>query len=260
MSGFTGALGPFGPLLYPVVAAMLGGIAKSVVTRVKPDSQGIMLRFGKVLRDKDGNPKIYGPGLKARVPVIFTLMQRRVLETNLEFEQQQFYLGDGSVFIATPMLRYRVTNVAKALIDINDLESAVKQESLDILRRMLTKYTRETLGSLDDQLSVVQQDINAVVEKWGAEILRVGLPGMAPEKETREAMAIEQKTDARLKACKAAEAQGFSKELQVALSGDNPFLLGVEPAAVSSVVATKDLVRSNGHAPVSVIPVIATGA
>ena len=72
-----------------IVILVLGVLYASVFT-VQQTERGIVLRFGKVLRDADNKPIVYEPGLHLKVPFIETVKMLPARIQTLDIQADRF--------------------------------------------------------------------------------------------------------------------------------------------------------------------------
>ena len=99
--------------LLPVATGLIGGGGALVkgIAFIREGQAGVKLRFGKAVRDKQGVPKVYGPGFQFMIPFVHSLVRRHVRQTALRSDLPHIMLADHTVFEVSTVVIFRVTNV-----------------------------------------------------------------------------------------------------------------------------------------------------
>jgi regulator of protease activity HflC (stomatin/prohibitin superfamily) len=152
---------------------------------VNEAEQGLRLRFGRVVRDKEGEPIIIEPGFVFIIPMAESLQKHHTREQPLTLNEQQIILKDRSVFFVGAAILFSIENIYKALFEIDNVELAVKNCCMGALRDILQKL--EDADEITDTAKL-SQEIYAYVqpqaEKWGVQITSFRIMNCAPSNET----------------------------------------------------------------------------
>jgi hypothetical protein len=132
----------------PYQALVLLGSALVTVFKsiafVQEGQRGVKLRFGKAVRYRTGKnagqPKIVLPGFVFMIPYIDKLKRRHVRQETIRLDYQKIMFKDGMIFQVSAMLLFTVTDVFKAMFEIEDLGDAVETLGLAILREELSSH------------------------------------------------------------------------------------------------------------------------
>lgn len=137
--------------------------------------EGVMLRFGKFNR-------ILLPGFHWRIPFkIEDPIVTSVVPDVSRLPTQVFTLQDGTDIAATAVLTYKVHNVKKALLEVEDAETSLHDAVSGTIRRLMTPHSFEDLQSPEKCAEIemaVAKDIRSDAFKWGFEVIRVQFPDL----------------------------------------------------------------------------------
>ena len=137
--------------------------------------RGVMLRFGKYHRD-------LLPGIHFKIPFrVDVPIVISVVPDATRLQTQVFTLADGTTVALTPVLTYRVHNVKKALLEVEDAETSLHDATAGAIRRLVSPHPFQDLQSPDKCAEIemlVTKDIRSEAFKWGYEVLRVQFPDM----------------------------------------------------------------------------------
>ena len=217
-------------VLYYIGAAVLTVIRASGVT-VKSGNTGLIYTLGRVDR---GVPRWFRPALPLvrRVPFLagvprqvlepgfhpmvpFLQQARRVptRSRTLDLPAQRVAIPSGHVFLADANIVYRVVDVKRALIQVDDLVKGMTQ--------MLTLGVQEVLRAAPlDQLrsgagldEALRANLEEKLEVWGVTVERAGFPTITPSPMTLRITQLGHQTHERRKQVDALTRSGRGRAL-----------------------------------------------
>ena len=202
----------------PVVLSIAIGFAITFLRFVKEAEQGLVLRFGKVRRHylgaKKGQPMIKLPGFIIVLPKIDQLVTRHTREQTLKLDPQEVILKDGSIFRVESVVFFRITNVYKALFEIADLDTGIKNLLGGELREVLQGLEGvEAIKDVEAVSRKVHDATKDIVAGWGTDLTRFKLTDCKPSQETSAAVTAPTVINARMDALRKA---GLDKNPQLA--------------------------------------------
>ncbi|MCV2525253.1 MAG: protease modulator HflC [Candidatus Lightella neohaematopini] len=110
---------------------------------VQEGQNGIVLRFGKVVRSNNNNPLVYNPGIHWKIPFIEDV---KVIDTRINTTENQadrFVTMEKKDLIIDSYIKWRVNNLSKYYLstggDITKAEVLIKRKFSDRLRSELGK-------------------------------------------------------------------------------------------------------------------------
>lgn len=96
---------------------------------------------------------------------------------------------------------WRITDVSKALFEVDNLPQSIKDTCLNALRSEIGKLTLDQILSTRGELSErVAASLLYISAKWGVEISRVEIQELQTSKDTAEAMGMEMEAERRKRA------------------------------------------------------------
>lgn len=170
------------------IAVILVWLLSGIYT-VGPESQGVVLRFGKHVATT-------GPGIHYRLPwpigsvrvVPVSEIQRveigfRTVSTSprpiyqVVPEESTMLTGDENIIIAETIVQYRIKDAADFLFNVRDPEGAVKRATQAALRQVVGSHVVDdvlTTGKAQIQ-DEVRQTVQEILDLYGAGILVVAV-------------------------------------------------------------------------------------
>ncbi|MCV2528569.1 MAG: protease modulator HflC [Candidatus Lightella neohaematopini] len=110
---------------------------------VQEGQNGIILRFGKVVRSNDNNPLVYNPGMHWKIPFIEDV---KVIDTRINTTENQadrFVTMEKKDLIIDSYIKWRVNNISRYYLstggNITQAEILIKRKFSDRLRSELGK-------------------------------------------------------------------------------------------------------------------------
>lgn len=180
-SGQTGLLYTIGrtdrpiPLLFrPLVAALQAGGKLTKVPR-----------------------RILGPGFHPLFPFLQRVRKVPTRSRTLDLPAQKVATFEGYVFVADANLVFRIVDVRKALIQVDDLLRGMEQMLTLGVQEVLRAATVRELQSgegLDERLRL---NLEGRVAVWGVAVERAGFPSITPSPRTLRITQLRQKVEER---------------------------------------------------------------
>ncbi|AKJ41029.1 protease modulator HflC [Pragia fontium] len=132
-------------LLIPIIVIVVVGIFTSLFV-VEEGSRGIVLRFGKVLRDSQDNPKVYEPGLHFKMPLIDSvkLLDARIQTMNNQADR--FVTKETKDLIVDSYVKWKITDFSRYYLATGDGNRANAER---ILNSKLSDRLRSEIGQRD---------------------------------------------------------------------------------------------------------------
>ncbi|MBK5073695.1 protease modulator HflC [Budviciaceae bacterium CWB-B4] len=132
-------------LLIPIIVIVVVGIFTSLFV-VEEGSRGIVLRFGKVLRDSQDNPKVYQPGLHFKMPLIDSvkLLDARIQTMNNQADR--FVTKETKDLIVDSYVKWKIIDFSRYYLATGDGNRANAER---ILNSKLSDRLRSEIGQRD---------------------------------------------------------------------------------------------------------------
>ena len=217
--------------LWPVILSLVVGFFKAF-RFVHEGEQGIKLRFGKAVRNKQGEPRVIKPGFAFLVPFVDTLKRHHVRQETIRFDHQQIMIQDGLIFNVSAIVIFRIKDIYKALFEIENLEYSIEDLGMGILRDEISKRSYTELEDTEKISQKLLDIIRQKAEEWGIEFIQFKLTSCAPS--TESAHIIFSKIGVRFKLEALREASSIIAELDID-SGLASVLVGTPLVASTSV-------------------------
>lgn len=189
----------------PIALSAIGGlttVAKSI-RFVQEGERGIKLRFGKVVRKK-GEPLVVKPGFCFLVPFVDTLHRHHVRQQTIRCDHQEIQLDDKTVFDVSAVSFFRVTDIYKALVEIDNLTSSINDLCMSILRDELAHRNMDNVNQTTEISTKLLEVIRTKADEWGVEFIDFRLTNCSPTPATLQLLLTEQQGKQRAKALKGA--------------------------------------------------------
>ncbi|MDR0807339.1 MAG: protease modulator HflC [Enterobacteriaceae bacterium] len=132
-------------LLIPIIVIVVVGIFTSLFV-VEEGNRGIVLRFGKVMRDTQNNPIVYKPGLHFKMPVIDSvkLLDARIQTMNNQADR--FVTKETKDLIVDSYVKWKITDFSRYYLATGDGNRANAER---ILNSKLSDRLRSEIGQRD---------------------------------------------------------------------------------------------------------------
>ena len=198
-------------LLYALVVASWGAVRLAGCT-VESGSTGLKFSFGRAVR-------VCEPGFYPLVPILQTIRVVPSRSRTLELPRQSLSTVDELVYEVDASLVYRVVDVRKALVDVDDYEKAMPE--------ILALGVHEVLGSLRGAELHVSSELDSKLARslarrlqpWGIVVERAGFATMTPDVRTTRVTQLAARTRARERAIELFADAGLSRGRALALLG-----------------------------------------
>ncbi|GBU12086.1 protease modulator HflC [Enterobacterales bacterium] len=113
---------------------------------VQEGERGIVLRFGKVLRDSDNKPLVYAPGLHFKVPFVESVKTLDARIQTMDNQADRFVTSEKKDLIVDSYLKWRISDFSRYYLATGGGD--VSQAEV-LLKRKLSDRLRSEIGRLD---------------------------------------------------------------------------------------------------------------
>ncbi|MEM9383155.1 MAG: SPFH domain-containing protein [Planctomycetota bacterium] len=201
-------------VLYILGGVLLGIIRASGVT-VESGTTGLLYTLGRIDRPVplvfrplvpllrqlpwlSGVPRtLLEPGFHPMIPFLQRARRVPTRSRTLDLPAQKVATFEGYVFVADANVVYRIVDVRRALIMVDDVVEGMKQMLTlgvqDVLRAASVRELQSGEG-LDEAL---RENLERKVVVWGVEIERAGFPTITPSPRTLRITQLEQRANER---------------------------------------------------------------
>ncbi|HKD24271.1 MAG TPA: slipin family protein [Rhizomicrobium sp.] len=147
--------------------------------------RALVFRFGRYIATR-------GPGLFWIIPVIEYIVKVDMRVLTDAVEKQETMTKDNVPIKVNAVIWYRVVTPSRAVIEVQDVRTAVVQTALTTLRNTLGQHTLDDVLKEREKLAVLLKErVDTVTEPWGVEIHAVEMKNVEIPESMQRAMAQE---------------------------------------------------------------------
>ena len=190
---------------------------RALAVTVRSGQEGLKFSFGRATHTLE-------PGLHFMLPFLQIAKILPVRSRTLDLEDQKVATLDGLVYRVHATLVWRIVDVRKAWIEVDDLVPAMRNALATSVWRVLKDRERATVrgtAALDDALAEQMQER---LDPWGVVVDRAGFQSIAPFGPTLDLLQLRQRVH---------ERERVARALAAGLLGDP-----LTPAAALGLVGT----------------------
>ena len=178
---------------------------------------------------------VVGPGIHFKWPLLQTFKVEETKHTTLDLEPQVIQLDDDLVYEVDAKVVYRIVNLRKALIEIDDLVTGLQNRVVIAVQSVVARQTRDTVTDVDAMCDAIRAELEPVEDQWGVRILKFGFSNISPSPTTLEITQLELLANEKLELYDGFRRHGLSEDAAVALISGAVIALGQEdPAALAA--------------------------
>ncbi|PHM74886.1 protease modulator HflC [Xenorhabdus kozodoii] len=131
-------------LIVAIIAVLV--VLYSSIFTVKEGERGIVLRFGKVIRDAENKPVIYEPGLHFKIPFMETVKNLDARIQTMDIKADRFLTRENKDLIVDSYLKWRINDFSRYYLATGNGD-VIRAET--ILKRKFSDRLRSEIGRLD---------------------------------------------------------------------------------------------------------------
>ena len=187
-----------------VVIGLLAIIALLLSVRIiQQYERGVLFRLGRVIGTRE-------PGLTFIVPIIDRLRHVSLRIVTMPIQSQEIITRDNVSIDVAAVAYYRITDVVKSVVAIENVTAAINQIAQTTLRKVVGQHTLdETLAETDRINRVIREILDVTTEAWGVVVTLVELKDIKLPESMKRAMARQAEAE-REKRAKIIAAEGES--------------------------------------------------
>ena len=178
--------------------------------RIVPQSEKFVVeRFGRL-------KSVLGPGLNFIVPFLDRVRHRvSVLERQLPTNSQDAITSDNVLVKVDTSVFYRITEPAKTVYRIRDVDAAISTTVAGIVRAEIGQMELDEVQSNRSELiNAIKSAIEVAVDDWGVEVTRAELLDVNLDGATQDAM-LQQLNAERDRRAQVTEAEGYKRAVEL---------------------------------------------
>ena len=199
-------------VLFFLVAALVRAAGKTV----QSGQTGLKFSFGRATR-------VAGPGFYPLIPFLQVMRIVATRDRTLDLPEQRVTTLDGLVYDVDANLVFRVVDVRKALIEIDDLDRGMHQVLGLSVQEVLRQRGRSELHVSSDLDQVLARALTERLLAWGVEVRRAGFTSITPSDRTLRVTQLVAATAERARLFEALCARGTPRGAALALLGTQLF-------------------------------------
>jgi regulator of protease activity HflC (stomatin/prohibitin superfamily) len=181
--------GLIGLVIVGLVVVVLVLALRQMVNIVQQGEVGVVKHLGEYR-------KTYEPGLVIIAPFIETLQRVDMREIPRPGDRQDVITKDNVVVNVNATIFTQVVDARQALFSIANFDVAIDALARTALRSVIGTMTLDQALSERERINTdVQQQMEAVTDKWGIRINRIEILAIAPPPNILEALALEKQAD-----------------------------------------------------------------
>lgn len=178
-----------GFIVLGVVVLVLLGVLYQMVNIVQQGQVGVVKRLGEYRRT-------HNPGLVVIAPFIDSLQRVDMRETPRPGDRQDVITKDNVVVTVNATIFTQVVEAKQALFSVSDFDIAIDALARTALRSVIGTMTLDESLSERERINTdVQQQMEAVTDKWGIRIARIEIMEIAPPPQILQALALQKQAD-----------------------------------------------------------------
>lgn len=160
---------------------------------------------------------VVGPGVHFKWPVIEKFRVKETKDTTLDLEPQVIQLKDDLVYEVDAKIIYQVKDLAKALIEVDDLVQGLKNRATLAVQRVVKRQDRESIRDMARMVQEVRAELAEVEAEWGIKVHEFGFSNFAPTPASLEITQLRCLAEEKLRLYQEMIQAGVSSQAAVAL-------------------------------------------
>ena len=202
------------------VMILLGRLSIRIVQQYE---RGVVFRFGRVIGVRE-------PGFTLIIPVADVLRHVSLRIVTRPIQSQGIITHDNVSVDVSAVAYYRVVDAVKAVVAIENVQTAIDQIAQTTLRKVVGQHTLDETLAETDKINVdIRGILDNVTTEWGVEVTLVELKDIQLPESMKRAMAKQAEAE-REKRAKIINAQG--EALAAAALGDASDTMMQHPLAL----------------------------
>ena len=208
-----GGAGLAGIIVAAVIVIALLLTLRSMVNVVQQGEVGVVKRLGEYR-------KTHEPGLVIIAPFVNTLQRVDIREIPRPGDRQDVITKDNVVVTVNATIFTQVVVAQQALFSIANFDVAIDALARTALRSVIGTMTLDEALSERERINTdVQQQMEAVTDKWGIRINRIEIIEIAPPPQILQALALQKQADQEKRA-KILQSEGIQQSAVNVADGD----------------------------------------
>ena len=236
-----GPVGIAGIAVAVIVVIVVLVMLKNMINIVQQGEVGVVKRLGEYR-------KTHEPGLVVIAPFIDGLQRVDMREIPRTGDRQEVITRDNVVVTVNATIFTQIVDAQQALFSIADFDIAIDALARTALRSVIGTLTLDEALSERERINTdVQQQMEAVTDKWGIRISRIEIVEIAPPPQILQALALQKQADQEKRA-KILQSEGNQQSAMNIAEGD-------AQAAISAAQGERQaaILRAEGNRQASIL-------
>lgn len=161
--------------------------------------------------------KVVPPGIHWKWPIIQKFTVEETKHTTLDLEPQVIQLADDLVYEVECKVLYRIVDLRKAIIEIDDLVTGLKNRTVLAVQNAVGRRDRASIRDVEGMIEEIRERLRPMEEQWGVRILQFGFANISPSPTTLEITQLELLAREKRELYREFRADGLTDEAAVAL-------------------------------------------
>jgi len=200
---------------YALIAVVVG-LVRAAGKTVQSGQTGLKYSFGRATRELP-------PGFYPLIPFLQVVRVVATRDRTVDLPQQRVTTLDGLVYDVDANLVFRVVDVRKALIEIDDLDRGMYQVLGLGVQEVLRRRERASMHVSTDLDQVLASTLSERLVPWGVEVRRAGFTSIKPTDRTLRVTQLSAVVSERERALAQLERGGAGHRAALALLGHQGF-------------------------------------
>ena len=158
-------------------AALVWSFIRAMGKTVESGQTGLKFSFGRAVR-------VAEPGFHPLIPFLQVIRVLPTRSRTLDLAVQRVVTDEGLVYEVDANLVYRVVDVRRALIEIDDLTQGMLQVLALSVQELLRPRARAELYASSELDAELSRRMAERLEPWGVAVERAGFPSLRPSEAT----------------------------------------------------------------------------
>lgn len=203
-----------------IIILIILGLSIRIVNQYE---RGVVFRLGKVIGVKE-------PGLRLLIPVVDRMVKPSLRIVTMPIPSQKIITQDNVTINVAAVAYFKVTDAYKAVVEIENYDSAVNQIAQTSVRSLVGKYSLDEILSETQKLNVsIREIIDSHTEPWGIKVTTVEIKDIKLPDSMQRAIALQAEAE-REKRAKIISAEG--EYLAAGKLGDAADIISEHPVAL----------------------------
>jgi regulator of protease activity HflC (stomatin/prohibitin superfamily) len=142
---------------------------------------------------------VVGPGVHFKWPIFQRFRVEETKDTTIDLEPQIIQLRDDLVYEVGAKAVYQIVDLRKALIEIDNLVTGLKNRLVLAVQRVVRAQDRESVRDMPRMIAAVKQELRPVEEQWGVTFHEFGFSTFSPTPETLEVTQLRKLAEEKLR-------------------------------------------------------------